>query len=451
MPALRRIIFYSIFIAVVAYVIGLVKFRSFFAEDPCSPTEDEYCFFASSYFDAAALFKRSALMAGAELVGLPVYKELNTTVAVLRGDPERYLVHVSGTHGVEAPAGSAIQSSILQQISINKNILNSNNNDNSTSDLNSNSNMPPTLVFVHALNPYGFAFNRRVNEDNVDLNRNFLSSPEFEMVKARDPNYSGYVDFDLLVNPTKKFQSSFLNIMSTLFQTVRAVSQHGITPIKRAMVAGNYHKQNGYGFGGFSRTKSVENLIKYLALDLQIPTKAKRVALIDVHTGLGPEGVDTLLMSHAANVDPLVATRFPTEFDPATGEVIGGLREGAFKGTSGPPEPQKEQGPPGAVSAGYEFTIGTLSGNFCENVLAHELGGKDRMCITQEFGTVPAMVVGLAGVEENYAHHHGSEADKDLGGWLMSSCFYVKRKNWQRSIVDRGSKVFFQALAFLNE
>jgi hypothetical protein len=29
----------------------------------------------------------------------------------------------------------------------------------------------PTLVIVHAVNPVGFAKNRRVNEDNIDLNR----------------------------------------------------------------------------------------------------------------------------------------------------------------------------------------------------------------------------------------------------------------------------------------
>ena len=29
------------------------------------------------------------------------------------------------------------------------------------------------VLFVHALNPYGFSHGRRVNEDNVDLNRNF--------------------------------------------------------------------------------------------------------------------------------------------------------------------------------------------------------------------------------------------------------------------------------------
>jgi len=32
----------------------------------------------------------------------------------------------------------------------------------------------PTIVFVHALNPYGMKMWRRVNENNVDLNRNFI-------------------------------------------------------------------------------------------------------------------------------------------------------------------------------------------------------------------------------------------------------------------------------------
>ncbi len=30
------------------------------------------------------------------------------------------------------------------------------------------------VVLVHAFNPYGFSWVRRVNEDNVDLNRNFV-------------------------------------------------------------------------------------------------------------------------------------------------------------------------------------------------------------------------------------------------------------------------------------
>src|SRR6185436_13063924 len=30
------------------------------------------------------------------------------------------------------------------------------------------------VLMIHAINPYGFAWNRRVTEDNVDLNRNWI-------------------------------------------------------------------------------------------------------------------------------------------------------------------------------------------------------------------------------------------------------------------------------------
>jgi hypothetical protein len=64
---------------------------------------------------------------------------------------ERVVVHVSGTHGVEGYAGSAVQAAALHQLSLQaKEVL-------TDASL-------PTLVFVHVLNPYGMKNNRRVNE-----------------------------------------------------------------------------------------------------------------------------------------------------------------------------------------------------------------------------------------------------------------------------------------------
>ena len=42
-------------------------------------------------------------------------------------------------------------------------------------------------MLLHALNPYGFAWDRRVNEDNADINRNFVDfthPPENEAYEA---------------------------------------------------------------------------------------------------------------------------------------------------------------------------------------------------------------------------------------------------------------------------
>src|SRR6478672_7572941 len=62
---------------------------------------------------------------------------------------------VSGTHGVEGFCGSGCQVGFLVDRVY--------------------EGLPKTVdvALVHALNPFGFAWLRRVNENNVDLNRNF--------------------------------------------------------------------------------------------------------------------------------------------------------------------------------------------------------------------------------------------------------------------------------------
>src|SRR5438128_436045 len=74
-------------------------------------------------------------------------------------EPDHVLVHSSGIHGVEGFAGSAIQLQIIDALpAIAENAA---------------------LVLVHVLNPYGMAWLRRVNEENVDLNRNCLEDAAY--------------------------------------------------------------------------------------------------------------------------------------------------------------------------------------------------------------------------------------------------------------------------------
>ena len=83
-----------------------------------------------------------ALFADATLVG--------------RADAENVVVVTSSTHGVEGFAGSGIQVGLLR-------------------DPRAPRPLPDTaLLLIHTINPYGMAWLRRENEDNVDLNRNFV-------------------------------------------------------------------------------------------------------------------------------------------------------------------------------------------------------------------------------------------------------------------------------------
>ena len=60
---------------------------------------------------------------------------------------------------------------------------------------------PPIVMFVHALNPFGFHFGRRVNEHNVDLNRNYKSKGQWEAMASLDANAFGYEELDAFMNP----------------------------------------------------------------------------------------------------------------------------------------------------------------------------------------------------------------------------------------------------------
>src|SRR5690606_11704356 len=94
-------------------------------------------------------------------------------------DARKLLVVSSGTHGVEGYFGSAVQIALLE-------------------GLLSRVNLAPHVgvLLIHAINPYGFAWSRRTNEDNVDQNRNFLlTGAEFRGAPE------AYRELDGLLNP----------------------------------------------------------------------------------------------------------------------------------------------------------------------------------------------------------------------------------------------------------
>ena len=230
----------------------------------CFSYEDGDCYFTETYQEARTLFREQARAAGAEVFSLPSVgdenEDLVTDVAVLRGSSKKYVLHLSGVHGVEGFAGSAIQSAALHLLKHHPH-----GNEDST--------FAPTIIFIHAVNPYGFAHSRRVNENNVDLNRNFLTDEEFTAVKSRHPNYAGYVDVDDagLINPTSQISPYLLiNDVYNGLKTLYAVYHHGLLKLKRALVSGNYHKNTGLGFGGFTREASTRNLIALVQHRLNI-------------------------------------------------------------------------------------------------------------------------------------------------------------------------------------
>jgi len=127
-------------------------------------TEIQHQFFSKAYAEA-----RQKFLSAAEQLDLiqheafihPLKKDSSgedLAVDVIRlGSMEArsVLLLSSGLHGVEGYLGSALQTQYLKKWAAQK-----------PDDI--------AVVLVHAINPHGFDKYRRVNEDNVDLNRNFL-------------------------------------------------------------------------------------------------------------------------------------------------------------------------------------------------------------------------------------------------------------------------------------
>ena len=111
------------------------------------------CAFAETYWEARAKFREAAAAAGAELHALEVVPTYFMDVAVLPGSGPGLVVHSSGVHGVEGYAGSAIQIALLRKLA--------------GAGASNSSGGAPTVVLVHAVNPFGMAHYRRFNEHNV--------------------------------------------------------------------------------------------------------------------------------------------------------------------------------------------------------------------------------------------------------------------------------------------
>ena len=131
---------------------------------------------------------------------------------------DHLLIHISGIHGIEGYAGSAIQCGILSEMAAmtqdnTKNrasrgrellwgkLVNHNKQlwVNTVPEENENSQFP-VVMLIHALNPYGMYHGYRVNENNVDLNRNMKTKTEWTVFN-KDPRNKHDNDIDHFLNP----------------------------------------------------------------------------------------------------------------------------------------------------------------------------------------------------------------------------------------------------------
>ena len=224
--------------------------------------------FAATYVEA-----RDKFLAAAKLVGANVNRhihpaargvvdeELSIDVATL-GDASAsaMLLVISGTHGVEGFCGSGCQVALLHDKEFVAAVHAA----------------KVHVVFLHALNPYGFSYLHRTNEDNVDMNRNFR---DFTTPPA--PN-SNYADVHGFIVPGMWPPSTDNEAKIAAY-----VLRHGQRALQQAITGGQCEFPDGLFYGG-TRPAWSNGVLRSILREQG--AGRQRVGLIDFHSGLGPRG-----------------------------------------------------------------------------------------------------------------------------------------------------------------
>lgn len=353
-------------------------------------------YFPSDYFSARERFTTLASILHARTDSHAIQargpggETLSIDTAYLGGSaPRRLLIISSAIHGAEGFAGSALQQGFISDLA----------------------DVPPLpddrgVLFVHAINPYGFAHLRRANENNVDLNRNCLTS-------FPGPANPAYEAFNALLNPPAS-PSMDLFILRLAGHALRL----GPGTFTQIIAAGQYTFPKGLFYGGTSRQESIAVFDRIL----RRPSYARVASVlhIDLHTGLGRYGTYKLL-AQVPSASP--------EF----------LQLQEWFGTD-------------AVATNLAKTAGAYAASGLIGSVTKAAFANARVyTATLEFGTysLPRVLASLR--KENSLQHYGlidSTTGRKIKAQFLES-FCPQDKTWRFGVLEQGINVLRQAKAGL--
>ena len=350
-------------------------------------------YFSSTYAEARDRFHEAAGSAGAVLEDLPVDgrgpigEPLSISVARL-GSPtaSHVLLHTSGIHGVEGFVGSALQLQLLAEPP----------------------EIPPdgAIVIAHVINPYGMAWLRRMNENNVDLNRNLLPEWQFSGASPTYERLSRLLNFE---GPPRRFDA--FHLRGAWF-----VLRHGIKQPRQAVGEGQYQFPRGLFYGGQRREQEPRLVLDWVHQNLAL---AQRTVAVDVHSGLGPYGVDSLLVHCAPASDQ------GRQLVNVFGDQVKFDQE---------------------AEVAYRVRGGFLAE--LENALP-----QSRMCtMTQEFGTYGVAKMLKVLRDENLYHHYtASPQTAHPTKQSLMKAFCPDDRAWRQSVLACGRRLLVKTRQFFSE
>jgi hypothetical protein len=362
----------SLLFSLVSGVLAMITVMLFFTNDPAEEGEVDAAvqsYYLNSYDESRAAFRSLAMHwksegAVVESFRVPSAVDDDLTIDTLyippKGRPEKLVIITSGMHGIEAFTGSAVQRYFLERI---------------LPDLD-RTNLG--VLAVHAVNPYGFRYERRVSENNVDLNRNWDVEPSLFQSKNE-----GYEIVNEMLNPEVKVDLSSMDNRFFAIRSILQIMQHGMPALRQAILQGQYVHPRGLFFGGrtFEPQKALlEPLFKKTAASYS------HVLLIDLHTGFGERG--RLHLFPNAIRDPAVRARLEAVFEGY--QIDYGDTEGFY-----------------TTTGDFSQYLGKLLEDKIYLPMVFEYGTMDSQTMPGSIRSLHNMII------ENQGFWHGYESDDD--------------------------------------
>ena len=356
-------------------------------------------YFSADYASARERFRSAARGAAAKPVSYllpghqgPGGEMLTLDIARLgAGEAQSALLVIAGTHGVEGLAGSGCLVGLL--------------------DDRLHEALPKSccLVLLHAINPYGFAWLRRVNEGGVDLNRNFVD------FGRPLPSSQAYERVHEWVVPVDWDGDARLAADAAL---AAYAQQHGMAALQAAISGGQYTRPQGLFYGGLCESWSARMLFR--VLNEVLPATVRRLAVLDLHTGLGP----------------------PAYGEPILDAADAKARERALRWFGSDVRD---------LSAG-ESVSARLTGTMARGI-ERVRPDLELTPIGLEFGTRPMLEVLEALRADHWLHSRGGK-DSAAAAQIrqqMRAAFYSDSVAWQTAVYGRTADLAFRALRGLGE
>jgi hypothetical protein len=309
-------------------------------------------------------------------------------------DAAGLLLVSSGCHGVEGYCGSGVQVAMLRDAGWRKRAADAG----------------VAVLYVHALNPYGFSHVRRTTHENVDLNRNFQ---DFSRPLPENPAYR---ELHALLVP-QQWPPEAGNTQAI----GEFIARKGEAALQAAITRGQHEFPDGLFFGGTSPSWSNQGIREVLRAHGR---RAARIGWIDFHTGLGPSGVGERI--YAGRDDPAAVARARAWWAGGGRTPVTSIYDGS------------------STSA---FLTGLMFNAAYEECPQAEYTG-----IAMEYGTVPIMETLQALRAEQWLNRHpeAPAATRAAIQEQVLAAFYTDTDAWREQVLAQAREALDQAVTGLS-